>query len=169
MTGSANLRPEQPGDEPFLYQLFAQARSAIIASLPLGHITAETLLRQQFELQTFHFRSYYPSAEYCIIEQEDTPVGRLVVDYSGQAIRMIDVALLQEYRNRGIGSCLLHDLLAEARSTGQVVRLHVERGNPALRLYHRFGFRQIQDREVYLEMEWGTDGQNSEALFIGNH
>jgi hypothetical protein len=90
MIGSATLRPEQPGDEPFLYQLFAQARSAIIASLPLGHITAETLLRQQFELQTSHFRSYYPSAEYCIIEQEDTPVGRLVVDYSGQAIRIIE-------------------------------------------------------------------------------
>jgi hypothetical protein len=39
-------------------------------------------------------------------------------------------------------------------AAGKAVRLHVERWNPALRLYHRLGFGAIQDRGVYLEMEW---------------
>jgi hypothetical protein len=42
------------------------------------------------------------------------------------------------------------------------VRIHVERCNPALRLYERLGFRQIDDRGVYLFMEW-TDA-NSQPL-----
>jgi len=40
--------------------------------------------------------------------------------------------------------------------------IHVERFNPALRLCERLGFRQIDDRGVYLFLEWrGTD--NSQA------
>ena len=33
------------------------------------------------------------------------------------------------------------------------------RFNPALRLYERLGFRQIDDRGVYLFMEWRGEGQ----------
>jgi hypothetical protein len=32
--------------------------------------------------------------------------------------------------------------------------IHVERLNPAVRLYERLGFRQIEDKGVYLFMEW---------------
>ena len=67
---------------------------------------------------------------------------------------MIDVTLLREYRNLGIGRGLLQPLLSEATTTGQAVRLHVERWSPALRLYRRLGFREIQNKTVYLEMEW---------------
>jgi hypothetical protein len=59
--------------------------------------------------------------------------------------------------NRGIGTTLLHGLQAEAAAAGQPLRIHVERFNPALRLYERLGFRQIDDRGVYLFMEWVDD------------
>jgi hypothetical protein len=39
------------------------------------------------------------------------------------------------------------------RATTGKLRIHVERFNPALRLYERLGFRQIEDRDVYLFME----------------
>jgi len=34
------------------------------------------------------------------------------------------------------------------------VTIHVEAVNPAIRLYQRLGFKQIEDKGVYLLMEW---------------
>jgi antitoxin VapB len=48
-------------------------------------------------------------------------------------------------------------LQAEAAASRKPLRIHVERFNPALRLYERLGFRQIADRGGYLFMEWRGD------------
>jgi hypothetical protein len=37
------------------------------------------------------------------------------------------------------------------------VRIHVERQNPALALYERLGFRLLEDRGVYLFLEWRAE------------
>ncbi len=42
-------------------------------------------------------------------------------------------------------------------TAGRLLRIHVERFNPALMLYERLGFRQIADRGVYLFLEWAPD------------
>ena len=65
-----------------------------------------------------------------------------------------DIALLPEFCSRGIGTTVLRGLQSEAAAAGKPLRIHVERFNPALRLYERLGFRQIDDRGVYLFMEW---------------
>ncbi len=56
--------------------------------------------------------------------------------------------------NRGIGSRLVRALQSEAAAAGKPLSIHVERFNPALRLYERLGFRQLEDKGVYLFMEW---------------
>jgi predicted GNAT family acetyltransferase len=66
----------------------------------------------------------------------------------------VDIALVPEFRNAGIGTALLRDLLAEGAAAGKRVSIHVERFNPALRLYARLGFRQVEDKGVYLLLEW---------------
>ncbi len=76
----------------------------------------------------------------------------------------VDIALLPESCNRGIGTTLLRGLQSEAAAAGKppfalratagrLLRIHVERFNPALRLYERLGFTPIADRGVYLFME----------------
>jgi GNAT superfamily N-acetyltransferase len=67
------------------------------------------------------------------------------------------IALLPEYCNRGVGTTLLRGLQSEAAAAGKPLRIHVERFNPALRLYERLGFPPIADRGVYLFMELGVD------------
>ena len=62
----------------------------------------------------------------------------------------MDIALLPEHRGAGIGAQLLRELQEEARSAGKSLTIHVERFNPALRLYERLGFRQVEDKGVYL-------------------
>jgi ribosomal protein S18 acetylase RimI-like enzyme len=55
---------------------------------------------------------------------------------------------------RGIGTKLLRELQDEAHTAGKVLTIHVEKFNPALRLYQRLGFQQIEDKGVYLLLEW---------------
>ena len=82
------------------------------------------------------------------------PVGRLYVARWQDEIRIVDIALLPPYRNTGLGTTILRDLLAEAAVAHKPVRIHVEKFNPALRLYERLGFVPIADKGVYLFMEW---------------
>ena len=74
--------------------------------------------------------------------------------HRGEAeIRIVDIALLPEHRGGGVGTALLRDLLAEADAAGKRVTIHVERFNPALRLYERLGFSVAEDKGVYLLLE----------------
>jgi ribosomal protein S18 acetylase RimI-like enzyme len=81
------------------------------------------------------------------------PAGRLYVHRGDREIRIVDIALVPEHRGSGVGTSLLRDLLAEADAGGKSVTIHVERMNPALRLYERLGFSVAEDKGVYLFLE----------------
>jgi len=66
----------------------------------------------------------------------------------------MDIALLPEYRGRGVGGALLADLMAEASAGAIPLTIHVERFNRALRLYERLGFVPVADKGVYLLLQW---------------
>ncbi|MFP5246640.1 MAG: GNAT family N-acetyltransferase, partial [Thermoanaerobaculia bacterium] len=72
-------------------------------------------------------------------------------------LRVMDIALVPEHRGRGIGGVLMHELLSRARAEGRSVSIHVEMNNPAMRLYERLGFRQIDSYGIYHLMEWQPD------------
>jgi ribosomal protein S18 acetylase RimI-like enzyme len=108
----------------------------------------------QFKAQRQYYLQEYPSAEYHIIQRDGVDIGRRIVNRAGGEILLMDIALLPEYRNGGIGTALIRDLMAEAEQTDRPLRLHVEFFNRALRLYERLGFSKIGDVSVYFEMEW---------------
>lgn len=84
------------------------------------------------------------------------PAGRLYVARWPAEIRIVDISLLPEHRGHGIGTALLGDLTAEAAAAGTPLTIHVERFNPALRLYQRLGFVAVGDAGVYLLLRWSA-------------
>ena len=108
----------------------------------------------QFAAQAQYYREHYPDTSFDVILLGAEAVGRLYVSRWRDELRIVDIALLPEFCNRGIGTTLLRGLQSEAAAAGKPLRIHVERFNPALRLYERLGFRQIEDKGVYLFMEW---------------
>lgn len=66
----------------------------------------------------------------------------------------MDIALVPELRNLGLGRAVMEDLMQEGARTGCAVRVHVEKFNRALRFYERLGFRVAEDRGVYWFLEW---------------
>ena len=111
-------------------------------------------VRMQFDGQHAYYQDHYADASFDVILVDGQPAGRRYVAREADEIRIVDIALLPDYCNRGIGTTLLRELQSEAAAAGKPLRIHVERFNPALSLYHRLGFRQIDDRGVYLFMEW---------------
>ncbi len=151
---SPRLRAATPEDEQFLRAVYAGTRAEELAQVPWTDEQKRAFTNMQFAAQDAHYRRYYPSAQYSIIELQGVPAGRLYVVRSEKEILIIDIALLPEHRRAGIGTKLLRELQDEAHTAGKVLTIHVEKFNPALRLYQRLGFQQIEDKGVYLLLEW---------------
>ena len=85
-----------------------------------------------------------------VVLVDGVPAGRLYVDRTADEIRVVDITLLPEHRGAGVGESLLEPILDEGDRDGLPVTIHVERHNPALRLYDRLGFEVVDDLGVYL-------------------
>ena len=98
-------------------------------------------LWQQFTAQHTYYQQHYAQASFQVVLCGDAMVGRLVrLAAARLRIRIVDIALLPEYRGDGLGTELLRNLLSEAGRDAKAVTIHVERFNPALGWYQRLGF-----------------------------
>mgnify|MGYP006275961387 CR=1 FL=1 len=148
------VRPETPGDLDFLERLYATTRADELALAGWNRAQQAAFIHQQFTAQHAHYRKHFPDAGFWLLELDGGRAGRLYLHPRSDEIRLIDIALLPEWRGRGIGGALLRRLLERAGAAGLPVRLHVEPDNPAARLYGRLGFCGVEDRGVYRFMEW---------------
>ena len=149
-----SLRLATPDDEDFLFQLFADTRAGEFNLVDLNNSQRHALIKMQFNAQRYQYNTSYPEAKNEIVLWANLPVGRLLVDESEHESTLVDIALLSEHRNSGIGTRLIRTLLRNAARAGKSVRLHVLRSNPAQRLYERLGFSLINQDAVYVEMVW---------------
>lgn len=153
---SLRLRPITPEDEPFLAGLYASTRTEELAQTNWSDEQKAMFCRMQFIAQTKDYRANYPDASFQIIERDGVAAGRLLVMRSDEGIHVIDIALMPAHRGAGIGTKLLKELQAEARAAGKKLSIYVERFNPAWRLYDRLGFKQVEEKEVYLLLHWSS-------------
>ncbi len=148
------LRPETSLDKDFLLTLYISTRELELLNIGWSRKDSHQFLTQQFEAQYLSYRQLYPNAEYLVIEVKGEPVGRLYLNRNDDEFQLIDIALLSEFRNQGLGSLLIQSILEEAEQNNTPVRLHVEVNNPASRLYERLGFTTVENSGVHLSMLW---------------
>jgi len=151
---TVGFRPADDSDQQFLCALYASTRADEMSQVDWSEEQKNAFLQMQFDAQHRYYHEQFPSASYLVVERDGEAIGRIYLDRRSDELRLIDIALIPKTRNQGLGKALLMDLLDEGRATGLPVRIHVERFNPAMRLYLRLGFVQIEDQEVYQLMEW---------------
>ena len=150
------FRPIAETDLPFLARLYASTRTDELAAAPWTDQEKAAFLDMQFQAQHAHYQKYYPQADWLVTMRDGDDIGRLYVERWPNQHCIIDIAFLPEHRGKGLGEALLRDLMDEAAAAGKDVSIHVEKFNPAMRLYRRLGFATEEDKGVYDLMRWAA-------------
>ena len=135
--------------------LYASTRAEELAQVEWNEGQKDMFIRWQFSLQRREYDTRFPDADYRVIVIDQQPAGRIWVGADKEQIRLLDIAILPEFQNRGVGTVLLKRLMARAEHEGKALRHMVfVLNNNADRFYERLGFKQIEDFGAYKHMEW---------------
>jgi ribosomal-protein-alanine N-acetyltransferase len=95
---------------------------------------------------------------FLVAELEGKVIGYTIGRKLDELAEVISIAVLPEFRRRGIGSALWLRLRDELKEMGvKTVRLHVRVSNePAIRFYEKFGFERTR-----LEPSYYSDGEDA--------
>jgi RimJ/RimL family protein N-acetyltransferase len=160
-----HLRTITIDDQETLCQIYSGTRTEELAQLT--DWTAgqkEAFLRSQFMAQHTYYQNNYEGANFWVIESRAKIIGRLYLHthYEAASMRIIDIALLPEWRNNGIGTQILLDVMESAGIMNRPLTIHVESFNRAMRLYKKLGFVLIsRTNGVYHLLEWKSSPQAS--------
>jgi len=166
MSNSVNvsLRPVTDADQEFLVGVYASTRAAELAQVDWDDSQKDAFIRWQFAMQKQEYDARYPEARYDVILVDDVPAGRIWVGSDDTQIRLLDIALLTEFQNRGVGAYLLRQLIDEAKRAQKPLRHMVFMLNDnAHRFYERLGFVTIEDVGGYKHMEWRAEKDQSSS------
>lgn len=156
-----SLRSITDADSTLLFAIYASTRELEMQRVPhWSDVQKKDFLLQQFNAQHIWYQQQYTGAHFYVIEANGEPAGRLYLApaFSDGSVRIIDIALLPAYRNKGYGESILRDVMAYARANNRSVTIHVESFNPAKQLYQRLGFRLVdQKNDVYHLYRWQCD------------
>jgi len=151
-TAQITLRPLEEGDIEFLFRLYVSTRAEEKDLLNWPDEEWNKFMRMQFTLQHTQYMKGHINPSFDIILENDIPAGKLYVDHRADEIRLIDIAVLPEFRRRGIAGSLMKELLLAAEKKNKSISLHVEKNNPILGYYQRLGFQVEEDKGIYLFM-----------------
>src|SRR6266436_1227766 len=152
------LRAVTADDEALLLFVYDSSRAEELAPVQWQEGQREAFVKWQFDLQRREYDARFPDADYYVILIDDCPAGRIWIGRDAEQIRLLDIALLPEFQNRGAGKLLLRRLIDEAQSTHKPLRHMVfVLNNDAHRFYERLGFVIIEDLGAYKHMEWKSE------------
>ena len=124
--------------------------------VPEGEISPPKSIIEKPELRVYTDDFGTKRDDNCLVaETEDEQVigavwCRIMNDYGhvDDETPSLAVSLYKEYRNRGIGTDLMREMLALLRDKGYVrVSLSVQKANYAVKLYKKMGFEAIEDKD----------------------
>jgi len=70
---------------------------------------------------------------------------------------LLSIIVAEDYRNKGIGTALMEELIKNAKEKFHLEILHLEvyGGNPAINLYRRLGFKEFGCQEHFIKEPGG--------------
>ena len=146
-----NLRllPITSADDSFLLEVYASSRAEEMKLAAWTDGVKHAFIKFQFETQSRHYFKTYPNGSFDVVKLNGESAGRFYTVELNDEIRILDATLSPEFRNQGIGTKLVTDVLAAAYLKNKSVRIHLETYNPSRRLFSRLGFRLISEEGIY--------------------
>ena len=148
-----SLNPATSNDSEVLYTIFKSTGPDLLPATQVQETDPlESLSRLQFDARQRHYQESYPNSAFYLVKFERFPIGNFFLATMPDEIRLLDISLLSDWRNRGIGTALLNALIMVASRQRSRLSLHVQLGNPATGLYRRLGFDELESDGIYLHM-----------------
>lgn len=150
------LRPAADDDREFLLHVYECSRETELSMVPWDEKLKRAFVEHQFDAQTAHYSSTYPAARHdiVILAESEERVGRLYVNRSPTRISILDITILPQYRQRGIGSSLIAEMIQEASRANLEVQVYVETFNPSLQFFKSRGFAVEDDDGMNFRLVW---------------
>lgn len=140
-----DVRLAAPEDGPDLFELHRTAFKE--------HI--EPIWGWDEEWQKASFVRECASSMTSVVSVNGRTVGYLQVRHDPHRVYLQNIALLPEFRNKGIGTTLLNGVKAAATARKLPLELAVFRTNgSAQRFYEGHGFLRTGDSKTHIEMSW---------------
>ncbi|QUL38322.1 N-acetyltransferase [Erythrobacter sp. JK5] len=114
-----------------------------------------------------------PSTHALVVDPEGQPIetagsvpaGFVLTRHAADEEELLLIAVLPQFRRKGLGQVLLDQLFAAARERGTTrIYLEMRRGNPAVHLYDKAGFEPIGERPNYYQ---AANGERIDAITFG--
>ncbi len=147
-----SYRAIEKSDEPFLWEMLYQA-----LYVPEGEPPFPPEILQQPEIKIYVENWGADSDQGVIAFNDDRPVGAVWVrkikayGFVDEDIPELTIAVLPDFRGRGIGSNLMKQLFSFISS--EAISLSVTAENPAMKLYQRFGFDVVKVEGISVTMK----------------
>jgi len=151
---SITLRPAIDDDQDFLLELYKSSRGDDLRELGWDEDRVSEFLEMQYEAHRNFLRNDHSAADDQIVLLDGTAVGHLCIEHRPHEIRLVDVALIPEHRNRGVGALLIQQVQEQSAAARRPLRLQVIRFNRAAGLFERMGFRRTSETGTHFQMEW---------------
>ena len=152
--GKLHVRPYTTEDKDFVYGLFCSVRAGELEYSNLDEAQKKQFLDHQFKAMHHTYGTRFPQGEHLIVVRRNKDVGRIYINENDDEIRLLDIIIAPEQRNKGIGADLLKMMMQRSNQINKVIRFYVWHSNfDAQRFYSRLGFVQVRDDNSYLLFE----------------
>ena len=148
------LRPVAPDDAHFLRVLYRTTREPEFIHTSWCEAQKAAFCDMQYDAQAAGFGHAWPHAKHLVICFAGLAVGRLVKGLTADGLRLVDIALLPQLRNRGLGTAILRQLQEEAATRGLPLELAVVKSSRALGLCRRLGLAVTGELGAHYALRW---------------
>lgn len=125
------LRSAELADYSFVEALYLKSMQSMLQKMGCWD--------EDFRRGAFH-RAYRRS-EVSIVTLAKRDIGWLQISERDFDFNLAQIQILDPFRGRGIGTAIIRKLIDRANKCGKSVSLSAVRGNRAIELYKRLGFR----------------------------
>ncbi|AGY75266.1 GNAT family N-acetyltransferase [Clostridium autoethanogenum] len=154
-SNSISLCPAEPKDYEFLLKVFKEGRPELNFISNLSEEKKEDIIVEQFKIQQQQLARMYPKAEFYIVKLNDESVGRLYLHRGEANYRILEIGLLEQYRNQGIGRRTMKLIIENAIKERKNLSLQVIWfNNKAFLFYEKLGFKITENNNIFCEMQY---------------
>lgn len=99
------------------------------------------------------FKNKFNQNDYLIIQGKQKIIGFLKIVAEKQHIYLGEIQIEKSYQNKGIGTKILQCIIDNNKLKYERIWLQVLKGNPAIKLYSRLGFKVFAETKAHYKMQ----------------